>query len=161
MNDVRHKPEVGIPRWRLDRWISGFRFGRTAFRLLALSCWTPETKGVSRWNFVTNSPTRWDIITSGLEAAILDFRLRFGCTASRRLSNYLIIEYLSGKCIPSCSRAVIISILSRVPGTHGYQLRASFMLPPVWGKMKQLFHFTPYGGAKWNFEGVYWNSNME
>ena len=42
MNDVRHKPEVGIPRWRLDRWISGFRFGRTAFWLLALSCWTPK-----------------------------------------------------------------------------------------------------------------------
>jgi hypothetical protein len=63
------------PVWRPLSSASDFRFGRTAFRLLALSCWTPETKGVSRWNFVTNSLTRWDIITSGLEAAILDFRI--------------------------------------------------------------------------------------
>ena len=26
---MRHKPEVENPRWRLDGWISDFRFGQT------------------------------------------------------------------------------------------------------------------------------------
>ena len=40
---VRHKPEVRNPRWRFDGWFSDFRFGKTTFRLLPLSCWTQKT----------------------------------------------------------------------------------------------------------------------
>ena len=40
-------------------WISDFQFGRTASRLLPLSCWTPKTWG-GRWNFVPISFASWD-----------------------------------------------------------------------------------------------------
>ena len=45
LNAVRHKPEVGNPRWRLYGWISDFRFGQTTFLILPLSCRTPKTQG--------------------------------------------------------------------------------------------------------------------
>ena len=35
----------------------------------------PRTHGCSLWNFVPIPTTSWDLSTSGLEAAILDFRL--------------------------------------------------------------------------------------
>ena len=36
LNAVRHKPEVGNPKWRLDGWISDFRFGQTTFTVTSM-----------------------------------------------------------------------------------------------------------------------------
>ena len=41
------KPEVRNPTIKPPSWTSDFRFGRTAFRLFALTYWTPKNMGLA------------------------------------------------------------------------------------------------------------------